>query len=287
MINADYLEAVTDGLVTRPSGSWVAEKLDYVQRYINIFETSMKSKWSQRNYIDIFAGPGKNILKDTGEVLLGSPLLSLKTKYPFTGYYFADLSLDNAHALEQRCAASPLSNLVHIYNENANRIVSTVVASIRQFFTHSLNLAFLDPEGLELEWSTVAQLGNLRCDLIIHYSQQGLSRFLPNAYESNQETSVDRFFGTEDWRNIYAPWHNKPRKIGMHRELIDLYKDRLKSLGYQEVKQSDEIITEPLIRNTRRNAPLYRLIFASKHPLGDEFWQKITKRDRYGQKQMF
>ena len=281
------MQPVPDGLKTRPSGAWVAERLDYVRRYIDIFETSMRSKWHQRNYIDLFAGPGKNVRKDTGEILLGSPILSLRTRYPFTGYFFADLDPSNVKALEQRCSASPLSDLVHIYNENANRIVSVVVSSIQQFSTHSLNLAFLDPEGLELEWSTVAQLGTLRCDLIIHYSQQGLSRFMEAAYETGEETRIDRFFGNEDWRGIYTSWRNKSRKTGMHRELIDLYKDRLISLGYQEVKQSDEIMTEPLIRNTKRNAPLYRLIFASKHPLGDEFWQKVTKRNIYGKKQMF
>ena len=287
MNNLEYLQPVPDGLVTRPSGPWVGEKLDYVRRYIDIFETSMKSKWPQRNYIDLFAGPGKNIIKDKDEILLGSPLLALVTKYPFTNYYFADLDSYNVKALRERCSASPQSNQVHTYTENANKIVSTVVATIRQFYPRSLNLAFLDPEGLELEWSTVAQLGTLRCDLILHYSQQGLTRFIGNAFMASEETSVDRFFGTGDWRDIYAHWHNKPRRIGMHRELLNFYKDRLKSLGYQEVKQSDEIMTEPLIRNTKRNAPLYRLIFASKHPLGNEFRQKITKRDRYGQKQMF
>jgi three-Cys-motif partner protein len=247
----------------------------------------MRSKWPHRNYIDLFAGPGKNLIKGTGEILLGSPLISLVTRYPFTSYYFSELNPGNVAALEQRCAVSPHSNSVHIYNEDANRIVSTVVSNIRQFSPRSLNLAFLDPEGLELAWSTVALLGTLRCDLILHYSQQGLSRFIEQAYSCNDETIVDRFFGTNEWRNIYSSRYNRPRITGLHRELIDFYKDRLNSLGYQEVKQSDEIMTEPLIRNKRRNTPLYRLIFASKHPLGEEFWQKITRRDWHGQKQMF
>jgi three-Cys-motif partner protein len=282
MNHAEYLEPIPDGLATRPSGSWVVEKLDYVRRYIDIFETSMRSKWSQRNYIDLFAGPGKNVLKDTRQVLLGSPLLSLVTKYPFTSYYFSDLNLDNIEALKQRCAISPLINSAHFYIGDANRIVSMVVENIRQFSQKSLNLAFLDPEGLELDWHTVAQLGTLRCDLIIHYSQQGISRFIGKAYKSDDEAIVDRFFGTNDWRPIYARY-NRPRRTGMHRELLDLYKERLESLGYQEVIQSDKmLLTEPLIRNKRRNAPLYRLIFASKHRLGDEFWHKIIRRDLYG-----
>jgi len=287
MSNPEYLQPVPDGLVTRPSGSWGAEKLDYVRRYIDIFETAMKSKWPQRNYIDLFAGPGKNKTRETGEILLGSPILSLTTKYPFTNYYFSDIDPARVEALKQRCSASPLNNLVHIYKESANIIASTIVATIRQYSPHSLNLAFLDPDGLELEWNTVALLGTLRCDLILHYSQYGFSRFIRNAWEVNEETAVDRFFGTTEWRKIYATWQNKNRKTGMHRELIDLYQDRLHSLGYQNVKRSDELAYEPLIRNKRRNAPLYRLIFASKSTLGDEFWQKITKRDVYGQKRMF
>jgi len=288
MTNPDYLQAVPDGLYTLPAGAWAAEKLDYLSRYIDIFETSMRKKWSQRNYIDLFAGPGKNVVKDTTEVFLGSPLLALTTRFPFTGYYFSNNDPIQIEALKQRCSASPQCDTLNIYNENANQIVNAIVGNIRQFSPNSLNLGFLDPFGLELEWSTVAKLGTLQhCDLIIHYSQYGLNRNIKQSYETKSETAVDRFFGTNAWRDIYTLWCNKPRITSLHRELIDLYKERLISLGYQEVRQSDEMLVEPLIRNKRRNAPLYRLLFASKHPLGDEFWQKIIRRDVYGQKQMF
>lgn len=287
MTDRDYLDPIDDGLVIRSFGSWTAEKLDYLRRYIDIFETSMRLKWPERNYIDLFSGPGKIKIKTTGQILLGSPLLALTTQYPFFQYYFSDNNPQNTKALELRCSASLHSDLVKIYLENANLIIKTIVANIRQYSPRSLNLAFLDPDGLELEWSTLAHLGTLRCDLIIHYSQQGITRYIARAYETNAETIIDKFFGTDEWRQIYAPWHTKPRISGMHRELIDFYKDRLRSLGYQEVRQSDEILSAPLIRNRKRNAPLYRLLFASKSTLGDEFWQKVTQRDLYGQKQMF
>jgi three-Cys-motif partner protein len=162
------------------------------------------------------------------------------------------------------------------------------VNSILQFSPKSLNLAFLDPFGLELEWSTVAKLGSLpRCDLLIHYSQQGFSRYIKKAFQTENETKVDSFFGSNEWRDIYAKWCQEPRKRGLTRDLIDFYKKRLKTLGYQEVKQPDEMLTEPLIRNKERNSPLYRLIFASKHPLGEKFWKAIIGHDLYGQKQMF
>ena len=40
----NYLEPENDGLIMRESGPWAATKLDYLKRYINIFETSMREK---------------------------------------------------------------------------------------------------------------------------------------------------------------------------------------------------------------------------------------------------
>jgi three-Cys-motif partner protein len=80
-----YLKPEEDGLLARPSGLWANEKLDYLARYIDVFETSMRGHWSARNYIDLLAGPGKNQMRETGTFTLGSPLLALTTRYPFTG----------------------------------------------------------------------------------------------------------------------------------------------------------------------------------------------------------
>jgi three-Cys-motif partner protein len=104
----DYLEPKDDGLVVRESGAWAVIKLDYLARYIDVFETAMRQKWPVRYYIDIMAGPGKNRVRESGAILLGSPILALTTRYPFTNYFFADLSEENTMSLKQRCAASPL-----------------------------------------------------------------------------------------------------------------------------------------------------------------------------------
>ena len=88
----------------RESGEWVAEKLDYLERYINIFQTSMHQKqWHATHYIDLFAGPGKCVVPETGSIYLGSPLLSLTTSYPCTSYFFLEMDPENVAALQQRC----------------------------------------------------------------------------------------------------------------------------------------------------------------------------------------
>jgi three-Cys-motif partner protein len=291
----DYLQPEDDGLPMRESGSWAAEKLDYLKRYIDIFETSMHSQsWRRRNYIDLFAGPGKCRVSETGAVLIGSPLISLTTRYPFTDFYFVEMNHSNIETLKQRCSASPLYSHIHFIGNDSNIVVQEIVKSILaadhtyiKGVRSCLNLAFLDPEGLELQWQTVATLTQpYTMDLIIHYPQGGLNRNMEQFYQAEEETAIDLYFGGSEWRTIYKDYRNRQIPSQVHRELMDYYKGKLQDLGYKEVLRDDEIGDEPLIRNAKRGAPLYRLMFASKHPLGHDFWQKVIQRDVYGKQRL-
>jgi three-Cys-motif partner protein len=282
----DYLQPEADGLALRESGDWALEKLDYLARYIDVFETSMRRKWASRNYIDLLCGPGKIVIRDSGVVSLGSPLLALTTRFPFTGYYFVDQDEEHAQALSRRCQSSPKCDLARVYTGDCNVLVDQIVARLKENDRHSLNLAFLDPEGFELQWQTIAKLATVqRMDLILNYPEGGLNRFMPQAFEAAGETAVDRFFGNMDWRHIYAD--ARLGQTGLHGRLIDLIQQQLSALGYAEVRRDDEVGDEPLMRNAQRNAPLYRLLFASKNPLGKEFSHKVTRRDLHGQARLF
>jgi three-Cys-motif partner protein len=154
-----FLEPKDDGLPMRNSGPWVREKLDYLQRYIDVFETAMRRKWPSRSYIDLFAGPGKCRLPDKS-VLLGSPLLALNARYPFTSYYFVDCSNRNIEALRQRCSLYRDPDCVELMCEDADNAVQAIVQRLHTNSSESsLNLAFLDPEGLELTWDCSASDG--------------------------------------------------------------------------------------------------------------------------------
>jgi three-Cys-motif partner protein len=286
-----YLLPEDDGLPIRVFGDWTSLKLDYLERYINIFEQSMRQKpWRQRNYIDLFAGAGKFRTEEKGDEFFGSPLLALTTKYPFTNYYFVDSIKANIDALKLRSSNSPF--LINYYIGDANFVVKDIVSEISAIDSQkipwkwsSLNLAFLDPDGLEVRWDTVKELARLySMDLIIYYSQYGLNINFKNCYNAKGETDIDLFFGNTEWRKIYEKWQVKESISGIHRELIDHYKQNLHSLGYVDIFEQEPGV-EPLMRNTKQ-APLYRLIFASKNKRGNDFWKKVTDRDLYGNKRL-
>lgn len=276
-----FLSPEDDDLPMNNWGQWTEIKLFYLERYINIFETSMKDKWSTRNYIDLLAGSGKNTINNS-KVILGSPLIALTTPYPFTHYYFVDIDKKNINSLITRCNHSQYNINLNIYWEDCNIIVDQIINSIKSSNVNSLNLAFLDPRGLELQWNTIKKLASTpKMDLIIYYPQMGLTRYIKTAYQSDAPTSVDNFFGTDEWRNIYQQCQN--RSI-LNAELINLYRKQLQNIGYKYIFQGNEDLqSSPLITNTKRN-PLYRLIFASKHTLGHDFWKKAILKDPYGQR---
>jgi three-Cys-motif partner protein len=253
----------------------------------------MRSKpWRKRHFIDLFSGPGKCFVPENKKIFLGSPLIALTTSHPFTDYFFVDFDPKVINDLKIRCKASELYDHNYFYVGDCNKIVEKIVDRILEIDNihlpdkwSSLNLAFIDPDGLEVNWKTVESLAEpYRMDLIINYPQMGLTRVMPNAIKDNPPTIVDLFFGGNEWRSIYEKYQ-KREDLFIHRKLLDLLKAKLHTLGYQEVLRDDEVGDEPLMRNLK-SAPLYRLIFASKHPLGHNFWHKVTKRDVSGQKRL-
>ena len=281
-----YLRPVDDNLPVSSLHSWTKNKLFYLSSYLEQFVIAMSKKpWRSIHYIDLFAGYGKIRIQETDEIILGSPLLALTLQRPFGKYFFADENAEALEALKKRCMPSSRYNSIRFFQGNANiqvRHIQQEIQSIDRVYIpgrwSSLNLAFLDPYGLELKWETVESLAKInRMDLIIYYSQMGISREAPKEIMQTPPTLLDTFFGNTEWRGIYQRYRQQEERF-LHRKLMDLYKHNLEKLGYKIVVGG----TEPVVRNTK-SAPLYRLLFMSKHELGYKFWENAVRRDSNGQ----
>jgi three-Cys-motif partner protein len=271
------LEAYDDGLQMRPAGEWTYDKLYYLNAYIGRFIVSMRKKlWRAIQYIDLFAGPGKNQFSN-GKIVSGSPLLALSQKQSFDHYFFSDIEPSYIELLNRRCLGHLEYKKITFLTGDANQVVDLIIKDIEETDAiykigawPSLNLAFLDPDGLELHWMTVEKLASRRTDLIIYYPQMGITRDAPKEIVSQPPTPIDHFFGDANWRRLYRQYQKREESF-LHRILLDHYKQKLTSLGY-----IDNRIVEPLMKNSKE-APLYRLLFACKHALGYKFWANVTK----------
>jgi len=266
------LVEASDGLPARAIRGWSRDKLFYMRTYLDIFSTGMKKKWRRLNYIDLFCGPGMCLTQETGEEVLGSPLQALRVRDPLTGYFFVDISETCIDALQRRVEKldlPPRIEKVHFFQEDCNRCAGEIVNALGG----SLSLAFIDPEGLNVAWSTMETLGkHPNIDLIVNFPYLGMSRNLRGWFQSKQTTRLDVWWGDRSWRNILQ---GRPFSA---RHFLDAYKEKLASLGYTLVEQTDEIRFV-----NSRNRTLYYLVFASKHPRGHDFWSKAVQKLRSGQ----
>lgn len=75
-------------------GRWSEIKLDIIKRYAEEFSkilTAQDKASLYHVYIDAFSGRGMHVLKTTGELVDGSPVLALNVVPPFREYHFIDL----------------------------------------------------------------------------------------------------------------------------------------------------------------------------------------------------
>jgi three-Cys-motif partner protein len=277
-MNENFVMA-SDGLTALSIKPHSLHKLDLIRRYSEQFTTALKDWFPQRNYIDLFSGPGLCVVTRPKQEVKGSPLIALTLRYPFSSYHFVDAEPQNIDALRQRA-----QNLLHsksaskYYVGDCNEKIHEVLKRINK--QASVNLALVDGFGIECQWKTITTLASCkRMDLIILFPQgMSIKRNLQKWAE--QETSkLDDFFGTTDWRLIYKDTAGNPKHCTG--PFLKLYQQRLKTLGYNDPDQVGEFPVQ-----STRGVPLYYLVFASKSELGVKFW-KQARANVLGRRRLF
>jgi three-Cys-motif partner protein len=267
------LVPASDGYAARELHNWTREKLYYVERYLDIFCTGMKGKWSLA-YADLLAGPGLCRDPKTGEEHLGSPLLAVK-RPEFRRLFLNDMEPVVTEALAARTAAEP-EGRVRIATEDCNTVVDAVRDALFPAGPRggTLGLAMIDPFAFEMGYEAIARLtADLRIDLMIVFMTGSLRRFISRP---GSEGKLDRFFGTAEWRRIV---HAGDGEKVTSRKLLDLYEGQLRDLGYLHVDDHARMLNS-------KNTTMYHLILASKHKRGAEFFGKISQETYSNQRKL-
>ncbi len=271
MVQATTL--ASDGLPALRQGSWSRDKLYFVSYFAELFSTGMKNYWPTRAYVDLFAGPGLNLDKTTGEEFDGSPMLALGGKTPFTHLYFNDRNPEFVSALKQRQQSRFPDQTAYYYTLDCNEASGVIV---RELPSSALVLCFVDPWTYEITFDSLAELCQHRSiDLIVTFHSTAIKR---NAHQ--EIAAVDKFLDDAAWRDEYFAAEGNPSLPPTY-VLIETFKASLRErLNFTQFGDPE------VIRNTA-GAPIFYLLFASRHPKGLEFWSKSSARRPQGQRKLF
>jgi three-Cys-motif partner protein len=271
------LVAQDDGLVVRDSGPWAEKKLHFWNAYIDITTSSMVGHvgWPEGVvYVDLFAGPGVCLISGANRRVPGSPLIAAHAPKAFRKILLCELDPVNAIACQDRLNRSPAAATSKVFCGDCNDEVSKIAAEIPR---GALTLAFIDPTGLHIKMTTITKLASAgRVDLLILFPDAVDVLRNIDLYRLQPNSNLDQFLGSDsNWRaELDSLGDSEPSRV---RQLFaTLYTQQLKKHAKYEVF-GQEIIKGP-------QGPLYRLIFASKHPRGAEFWEKVTKKELGGQR---
>jgi len=269
-----------DGLPTRKANYWTEDKLCFWSVYVDITTKAMvgRPEWPEGlAYVDLFGGPGVCTLKHSKKRVPGSPLIAANAPKPFARGLICEKNPRLAKACETRLARTPVRDRFQVLVGDCNEVIDQVVAVIPN---RTLTLAFIDPTGLHARFETIAALSERgRVDLLVLFADAyDIQRNLKQ-YWDDPKSKLDRVLGPGlNWR---TEWERLGDRTGtsVRRMFAGLYKTQLsRLLGYQ-------VFGEQVMKS--RTGSLYRLIYASKHERGLEFWEKATKEFASGQKWLF
>jgi len=248
----------------RSSGAWAKEKLEILRCYSTGFAAATKRAGSGC-FVDGFAGPGYNLIRSTGEVVEGSPLIALQAGF---GRIFL-IEKDPSVADSLRQMITGLGEVAEVITGDANQ---EVIRCLERIDSWVPPLVFLDPTGLQLEWNTLRDIScgrgkrrTKRPELLINFPSDFdlLRKFRIGKTNALNERQITAFFGTEQWKSLESV---QLRAQGarvtaqVRTELLELYSQRLQSdLGY---------ILPPLRRDIRSSGGSTGRICRPSHLVG-------------------
>jgi three-Cys-motif partner protein len=176
-----------------------------------------------------------------------------------------DLAEVNVDALRHR--TSKFGDRVEVIHGDSNARVHDLV----RLLPAGLNLALIDPFGLaQLHFDTLRILSQVEhLDLIVNFPTSDLRRNKEHYLDPANEV-VARALGVPEWRDDLGPGD-----IAL--EAASQFVDSLTALGYTGARNR-------MIPIMRAGSELYRIIFASKHPVGDRIWNSVARHTPSGQR---
>jgi len=229
-------------------GNWTEKKIEIVVEYAKAYLTIM-NKYPKFKclYFDGFAGSGDIYKNDKTDIdtIKGSAIRILEIEIPksFDMYYFVELNEANKNELETTIRGKFPHRKMNsfVVQEDCNEKMKSMSSFLRKNEFYRV-LAFIDPYGMALNWTSVENLKELGVDLwILVPTGIGMNRLLTKTGEISDawlyklETSLGMkrdairayFYKTKTIQTLFGTETLIEKEKDAIKKAGDLYKQRL------------------------------------------------------------
>ncbi len=243
----------------------------FLERYLEAVAYHIGFSHPEFVYVDCFSGPWRASDEELGDTSIRIALdrlnavlrgLALTQKHPKIRAIFVEKSPAAFATLNQvlktHCGDVKTMALQGAFDENIGRILDQLCSAFAFFF--------VDPTG----WTGFAMdnlrpvLQRRRGEVMINFMYDFINRFLGFQNAANEE-SLDRCFGTGDWRTVLA----KPDRESA---LVNLYVDQVRATGGFPYATFTRVL-KPL-----HDRAYFYLVYATRNAKGIEEFREVEKK---------
>jgi three-Cys-motif partner protein len=241
-----------DGLICPEVGGWTEDKHRYVSLYAKLFSSGMRNKWKTRVYVELYAGAGYSRIRDTGRIILGSPIRALTLEHPFDKYVFCEAIPENLRALKERVRRHAPSADVKYVEGDCDLQTTNILAKIPYGSKNDtvLTLCFADPYDIGLRFSTIEALSTRFVDFVILLAVYSDANRAYRRYVMEDAVKVDEFLGSPTWRERWQL--AQTRTVPFPKFLAEEFAASMERLGYLPTP----IHKMKRVRSDEKNLPL-------------------------------
>ncbi len=277
-------------------GDWTNAKLDVLAKYLAAYTKALREKPSkarpfQKAYVDAFAGTGYREARSESESKSGEPTLpfpdladtepqtllagsasrALRIEPHFDNYVFIDRSPVRCAQLEALREEFPeLARRIQVCTGDANVELRELCSGNWDYLRAVM---FLDPYGMEVEWTTIEAIAKTRAiDLWVLFPLGiGVNRLLKRSGEipSSWRKRLNLLLGKEDW---YDEFYTRISSNTLFGEEESIVKASTETIGRYFNERLSSVFAgvapEPKVLRNSRNCPLYLLCFAASNVKG-------------------
>ena len=295
-------------------GKWTEEKLDAFEKYVKAYLTIMNTRrdacgWKLL-YFDGFAGSGtRNQEEEKEEVEYAADLFGQEVTVEdfnvyqgaaervvkiegdgvrsFDHFYFVDKIEANCKALEGKLAQYQNTGKKHYLAKDANEAVKMLASTLRKYSTCKA-LAFLDPFGMQIDWSSIESLKDLSVDLwILVPTGVIINRLLERKVDQEKGLAhaekLKSFFGmtAEDIKSFFYTEQQVQTLFG-EEEIVTKAENSIRKIAQLYVKRLQDVFPyvteEPMVLYNNHNVPIFHLVFAAKNKTAMKIAQDIINK---------
>jgi len=273
-------------------GDWTTEKLTILGGYLSAYTTALKKQKFRTGYIDAFAGSGyrtpsgpptvegQTLFADaelaepeSKQWLDGSARIALNTSPRFDKYIFIERNRQRCGALEAlKSEFTTLAKDIDIRQAEANAAIRDICT---KNWTRHRAVLFLDPYGLQVEWTTIAAIaGTKSIDMFLLFPLGiGVNRLLTRDADipPGWRRRLDLLLGTTDWYDEFYRFESEKtlfddapseRVVKASTATIGRYfNERLKGIFAA-------VAEEPRVLKNRAGCPLYTSLLCRRQSEG-------------------